>query len=108
MEGLDEAVVLAEEDLNLCPQGRTDPSTSLNNLAIYLSVWYEQLRGRDDLDVAIVLGRGALDLRPRGHPGRSKSLINAALSLRSGERETSMRRCGLRSRGSQPLLTRIP
>ncbi|KAG6369248.1 hypothetical protein JVT61DRAFT_15554 [Boletus reticuloceps] len=66
-------------------QGDLDQSTSLNNLAVDLSIRYEQVRVMEDLDEAIALSREALDLCPEGHPDRSMSLSNLAtrLSIRS-------------------------
>ncbi|KAF8428507.1 hypothetical protein L210DRAFT_985630 [Boletus edulis BED1] len=51
-------------------------STSLNSLAVDLSIRYNKLSVMEDLDEAIVLGREALDLRPQKHPHRPTSMDN--------------------------------
>lgn len=65
---LDEAVVLAREALDLCPQGHPDRSRSLNNLAAALVTRYNQAGVMQDLDEAILLSREALDLLSKGAP----------------------------------------
>ena len=81
MGDLEEAIVFDREALSLRPQGHTDRSSSLNNLANRLSTRYKQVGAMQDLDEAIVLDREALSLRPQGHPDRSSSLNNLALHL---------------------------
>ena len=56
-------------------------STSLDNLAVFLSTRYHQLGVMSDLDEVIYLSRDALALHPLGHPGRSTSLNNLASHL---------------------------
>ncbi|KAI9567828.1 CHAT domain-containing protein [Boletus coccyginus] len=73
------AIMLSREALDLHPQGH--PDRSMNNLAVDLYAWYEQLRQMGDLDVAIVLDREALALRPQGHPDQSISLNNLSVDL---------------------------
>ena len=41
MEDFDEAIVLDQEALYLLLQGSVNRSTSLNNLAAYLTIWYK-------------------------------------------------------------------
>jgi hypothetical protein len=53
MEDLDGVIVLDREALDLRPQGHSDRSWSLNNLAFYLSTLYPQLGVMEVLDEAI-------------------------------------------------------
>ena len=80
-EDLEEAIILDREALGLRPQGHSDRSSSLSNLALHLSTRYNLLGAMEDLDEAIALEREALNLRPQGHPDRSFSLNNLALHL---------------------------
>ena len=82
-QGLDEAIVLDREALDLRPQGHPYRPVSLNNLAVNLSIRYKQLGATEDVDEAIVLVREALDLCPQGHPLRSGSFHNLSLHLSS-------------------------
>ena len=81
MDDLNLSIVLGREAHSLLPPGHPDRSKSLNNLAIKLSSWYEQLRGIDDLNVAIILDWEALSLHPPGHPDCSTSLNSLASYL---------------------------
>ncbi|KAI9455532.1 hypothetical protein HD554DRAFT_271221 [Boletus coccyginus] len=80
---LERAIVLYREALDIRPQGHPARSSSLNSLAVGLSIRYQQLGTTEDLDEAIVLGREALALRPRGHRDRLVSLNNLAVDLSS-------------------------
>ena len=82
MQDFDEAIVLNREALSFCPQGHSDWSLSLTNLATRLSTRFKQLGAIQDLDEAIILARGALDPCP---PARLRSIIlnNLAIDLSS-------------------------
>ena len=55
IEDLNNAIVLDQEALNLCPQGHPNRLISLHNLARHLSTWYTQLGESQDLEDAIFL-----------------------------------------------------
>ena len=55
MEDLDESIALDREALDLCSQGNPHRSLSLRNLAVNLSIRYNQLGAMDDLNESIVL-----------------------------------------------------
>jgi hypothetical protein len=76
-----EAIILRRQTLDLCPSVHPGRSTSLGNVALYLSTRYNQFGDTTDLNEAIILARQALDFCPSGHPRRSTSLNNVALYL---------------------------
>jgi CHAT domain-containing protein/tetratricopeptide (TPR) repeat protein len=78
---MDQAIALQMEVLALHPVGHPDRFKSLNNVALQLSIRFDNRGNAEDLDQAISLQRDALALHPVGHPDRSLLLNNLALHL---------------------------
>ena len=81
MGNLDEAFVLRQEALDLCPSGHPYRFAPLIGFAVCLSIRFNQLGRIEDLDESITCGRETLKLCPLGHPGRWESLNVLAVSL---------------------------
>ncbi|KAN0094894.1 CHAT domain containing protein [Tylopilus felleus] len=85
MEDMEVAISLTREALEfILPENPHDRSASLHNLALYLSIWYDQLGGVTDLDEPILLMREALAVAPHGDYGRPTYLnsLSALMSKR--------------------------
>ncbi|KAG2129604.1 TPR-like protein [Suillus clintonianus] len=81
--GLDEDdVERYRTELQECPPGHSDRSTSLSNLANSLRNKFERQGALSDLDEAIELHRAALELRFPGHSDRYMTLNNLAVGLK--------------------------
>ena len=70
MGNLDEAFVLRQEALDLCPSGHPYRFAPLIGFAVCLSTRFNQLGRIEDLDESITCGREALKLCSLGHPSR--------------------------------------
>jgi tetratricopeptide (TPR) repeat protein len=81
LDSLAEAVELHRQALILRPQGHSDRSSSLSNLANVLQTRFEQFGHLDSLAEAVELQRQALDLFSQRHSNRSSSLSNLANEL---------------------------
>ncbi|KAF9232568.1 hypothetical protein BU15DRAFT_67358, partial [Melanogaster broomeanus] len=68
--------------LSAGPEGHSQCSSSISNLANALQMRFEQRGDGKDLDEAIGHHQSALQLTPEGHPQHSSSLDNLASALR--------------------------
>jgi CHAT domain-containing protein len=82
-DDLNEAILLYEEALRLCPVGHKYRDLSLNNLGLAILARFKQRRDVNDITRAISLQREALTLRPPGNPHHDYTLNNLALSLQT-------------------------
>jgi len=71
---LDEAIMLCQEVLQVCPLGSVARAPQLHELAWCLSERFIKLATSTDLDDAIHFEQAALTLRSQGHPDRAESV----------------------------------
>ena len=71
---LDEAIILYQEVLEVCPSGSPASASYLHDLARCLSQRFTKLAMSTDLDDAIKFEQAASALRPQGHPDHTESL----------------------------------
>ncbi|KIK37859.1 hypothetical protein CY34DRAFT_91959, partial [Suillus luteus UH-Slu-Lm8-n1] len=84
IDDINETIQLRREAVSLCPQGHSDRSLYLNDLAVSLGQHrFKQQGNPNDLDEAISLHEEALRLRSVGHESRHFSLDNLGLALTS-------------------------
>ncbi|KAG1747017.1 CHAT domain-containing protein [Suillus occidentalis] len=84
IDDINETIQLRREAVSLCPQGHSNRSLYLNDLAVSLSQHrFKQQGNSNDLDEAISLHEEALRLRLVGHESRHFSLDNLGLALTS-------------------------
>lgn len=81
MTDLDEAIVLAQQVLDMSPPGHPSRSVYLNSVATFLFDRYKRLGEMSDLEEAIILAQQALDISPSGHPSHSVYLDSVAIHL---------------------------
>ena len=81
LHGIDEAIALDREALELCPPAHPKRDISLISLATHIGDRYHELKATTDLEEVIVVGREALGLRPKERPARSFALIDLAMDL---------------------------
>ncbi|KAI5988748.1 hypothetical protein EDD15DRAFT_1357945 [Pisolithus albus] len=87
MQDLEEAIELLHAALELRPIGHPGRSSSLCELAFWLSHRHDEHGAAVALEEAVTLGREALKLCPQGHSNRASSLHNLAQCLADRYRE---------------------
>ncbi|KAG2343054.1 hypothetical protein BDR05DRAFT_990020 [Suillus weaverae] len=82
LDDLDSSIELGREAVSLCPEGHTDRTYYLNNLAVSLGHYRFDHQGKpNDLGEAISLYEEVLRLRPVGHKHRGTPLDNLGGAL---------------------------